>query len=94
MKPKKFKKRLLLNKRTVANLNARDMNGVYGGGADGDADITPITPLLTIQPDPCYTEYVIECITDPPTMCYTCPMPDGQTCGVEVDPIGDVGVLR
>jgi hypothetical protein len=32
MKPKNFSKRLLLNKKTVANLNQKSMSNVKGGG--------------------------------------------------------------
>jgi len=31
MKPKKFSQRLSLNKKTIANLNWKDMKNVYGG---------------------------------------------------------------
>jgi len=31
MKPKKLSKKLALNKKTVASLNANDLNNVYGG---------------------------------------------------------------
>lgn len=74
MKSKTFKKKLDLNKTTLVNLNHRQMDGVYGGiDAAGDQPAAAfgggtifkyICPYLSVSP----------CITDPPTLCMTCPL--------------------
>jgi hypothetical protein len=73
MKTMSFHKKLTLNKETVANLNQKEMNGLYAGIGIIKTDPVPVKTLL---PDPCTTLNVYQCLTDPPTMCYTCPMPE------------------
>lgn len=67
MKPKYFSKKLILNKKTVANLDKREMKNVEGGAppftnktwCDGSC-MVPIgggTGCLTIYPDYCVCEF-------------------------------------
>jgi hypothetical protein len=43
MKTKKFRKKLNLNKKTVANLNGKEMNGVLAGAGKKDSEVTICT---------------------------------------------------
>lgn len=62
MKPKKFRKALLLNKRTISNLRMVEQNGVRGGRPpESEWPGEPCNFLDTI--DPCY----------PPTNLHICP---------------------
>ncbi len=65
MKVKKFNKRLVLNKNTIAHLDNDDMNAINGGYT------------LLCQPTGftyCITRCVTDCAcpTDMPTKCYPC----------------------
>jgi natural product precursor len=62
MKPKKLNKNLLLNKKTIADLNNKEMNVVYGGA---------VTNSLGIDCDtgcPCLTRIYVTCLSG----CVTC----------------------
>jgi hypothetical protein len=50
MKAKKFTKRLVLNKKTIVNLNGITMTKVFGGATVGDIKI-----ILSVCPTTCYT---------------------------------------
>jgi hypothetical protein len=50
MKPKKFNKKLFLNKKTVANLNNWQMTGLRGGKATEDS-VEVCCPSQTCQTD-------------------------------------------
>jgi len=57
MKTKELKKKLLLNKETIANLNEKDLNSLKGG------------VLPTYRPD-CYSERCLENPRSlPPSLC-------------------------
>jgi hypothetical protein len=49
MKTKKFSKKLVLNKKTVANLNGNEMNLIYGGAPE------------TYQKTVCFTDCETNC---------------------------------
>ncbi|NIM12062.1 MAG: hypothetical protein GTO45_08080 [Candidatus Aminicenantes bacterium] len=70
MKPKRLQKKLVLNKKTVANLDSRHMKRLYGG------DIAALGNCISIDGVQCQPS-VPECITDPPTLC-GCPMSTQQ----------------
>jgi hypothetical protein len=75
MKSKTFKKKLDLNKTTLVNLNHHQMNGVYGGIEAGGAQPAEEAPADgTIFKYLCPYLSVSPCITDPPTLCMTCPL--------------------
>ena len=71
MKSKPFKKKLDLNKTTLVNLNHHQMNGVYGG--IGDAGDEPVVVAGSGIPIFCPVKTGYQCLTDPPTMCISCP---------------------
>ena len=52
MKPKKFKKTLVLNKKTIAHLNKNAMGNAYGGENPGDSN--PCILTITFQCCPTY----------------------------------------
>jgi hypothetical protein len=64
MKPRKFERKLALNKKTITNLNTRDLGKLHGGG--------PITFLDPTCPEVC--DPTRECSIGGCT--YTC----GETC--------------
>ena len=61
MKSKKFNKKLALNRRTVANLNKREMGTAHGG--------------LDSVPPQCLTNATNCLLTDCATECPGCPLP-------------------
>jgi natural product precursor len=74
MSPKQFSRKLILNKKTIANLNNGEMNNVKGGTVP-TSGITKCTVYLpcnypTYYPDSCGTF----CYTDtrPPNPCWAC----------------------
>jgi hypothetical protein len=72
MKSKPFKKKLVLNKTTLVNLSHRQMDEVHGGiNAAGDE---PAAAGISIFKYLCPYLSVSPCITDPPTLCMTCPL--------------------
>ena len=71
MKPKTFKKRLVLNKNTIANLSHGGMMGVRGGDVVAEpVDPKPKTTLLLIQC--CPRDTLPDCFSEPLTVCWTC----------------------
>ncbi|NIM16491.1 MAG: hypothetical protein GTO45_31145 [Candidatus Aminicenantes bacterium] len=80
MKPKTFNKKLVLKKATIANLNHRQMNSAHGGNVGiGIVEPGPDPVPVTTDQDTCPCS-VPECITDPPTECYTCPYTWNNPC--------------
>lgn len=66
MKSKKFNRKLMLNKKTVANLNTNEMNGVLGGGGQDD-------DYLTNSCNPCaFTPGCPESVGCPQVVTETC----------------------
>ena len=65
MKTKTFNKRLILNKRTVADLNNREMSGVHGG--------------FVSYPPECNTNATNCAITRCASQCPECPPAPGST---------------
>ena len=61
MKSKAFSKKLSLNKKTVANLNNKEMQGIYGGE--------------TVEPTICKTRCVTDCVMCTMTRCSDCCIP-------------------
>jgi hypothetical protein len=97
MKPKTFKKKLVFKKATIANLNLRNMKGVRGGGVVADpVEPEPKTTLLVIRCCPVNT--VPDCISDPPTECWTCPYTWNSPCCAQptdtVEPVEPAGIIR
>lgn len=83
MKQKKFNRKLLLNKQTIAHLNRSRMENIKGG--------TVITIWRITIEDDCWTQVVNWCISDPPTGCLGCPQseinPDQCPVPGEVVPV-------
>ncbi|MGD2088055.1 MAG: class I lanthipeptide [Candidatus Aminicenantes bacterium] len=72
MKTKHFNKRLSLNKKTVADLNSREMNHVFGGIKLSGPN-TCFTYIATCGPDSCDPGYS-NCYSDRGLAC-TCEFP-------------------
>lgn len=72
MKTKKFEKKLVLNKKTIANLGNNELGNALGGGIP---DPTGYTCLVETCPTDCGTCYTCptECngCSDPPILCNT-----------------------
>ena len=72
MKSKAFKKRLVLNKETISNLNEKEMGGVYGGAFTGEVKTCNTKELTcTLDTKSCWTllptcESICQCPVDPP----------------------------
>ena len=58
MKSKVFSKKLSLNKKTVANLNNKEMQDIYGGE--------------TVEPTVCKTRCITDCVACTMTRCSVC----------------------
>jgi hypothetical protein len=74
MKPMKFNKKLSLNKKTVANLNGKEMNYVFGGVALS-APYNCFTFMATCGPNSCapgnsncYSDRGYACDCEDPTL--------------------------
>lgn len=68
MKARKFSKKLVLNKKTIANLNNGEMRIAYGG-APTQIPVPPSPETKTCDPPPDPTSCVC---TDPITGCPAC----------------------
>ena len=60
MKTKKFTKKLTLNKRTVSNLNADEMNAVHGGDETNEPTICVYTCNTRCNSNCCF-KTLLEC---------------------------------
>jgi natural product precursor len=69
MKTKQFSKKLSLHKKTVANLNAKDMNEVKGGSIYSDCTCNPET-VMSCNTRCFVPETLCVCVTKiPATIC-------------------------
>lgn len=68
MKPKNFGKKLFLDKRTIANLNDKNMKDVLGGvtGPDTTCNDTRLVNTCDNCPSAYFTEYPEACICEYP----------------------------
>jgi hypothetical protein len=74
MKPKKLSKKLGLNKKTVADLNGKEMNDVFAGGGISGPN-TCFTYMATCGPNSCgpvnsncYSDKGLACTCAGPTL--------------------------
>jgi hypothetical protein len=65
----KFKKKLVLNKITVANLDSKEMKGINAGDMDQSGVYSLCYTMCQSCPSQCVTNCILDC---PPTITIVC----------------------